>query len=28
VMRAAPFPDPPAGASMAQLRFTIALHFQ
>ena len=28
VTRAAPFPDPPAGASMAQLRFTIALHFQ
>jgi protein TonB len=28
VMRAAPFPDPPAGASMAQLRFTIPLHFQ
>ncbi len=28
VTRAAPFPDPPAGASLAQLRFTIALHFQ
>jgi protein TonB len=28
VRRAAPFPDPPAGASPAQLRFSIALYFQ